>query len=633
MLCAAAFLIVQDVLLLGDAARGVDGPVPISCGLLDAPMEGRTAWRPVGIPGGGPAVLVRTPFGPALHAVLPRVGPGATSLRLERGAGPAPPVRLTCGESGGVFESDGWGIGFERDGSIEVEGESCRLWPDAPRHGRWTVREADPVRAVLVWETAGATLYAMLHAGTRAVELTLVVKGGAGGGAAALGLEVLRAGEEPAPVAAPESRPDEAPFESVAGALGSSLWEPVERSGTGVAMLVRRFGPTSPVERPSGGRLLAVDPCEALPPGEERVLRVRLGEDARACDVLSRPARRAAPEGVGPHRLRRRLDAAISAFRADPRHGLMWRRDDLGDWRMDASRVGNLEWDTSLGFLRRFFRNGAREDAAQAVTAVEHLLLRDRDPATGLFFQHGREHRSGVVEPGHHWAEGLAEAAAWLCDPWLEDEARTLACRQLEAFGRMDLDAALPRSLGWALTALCALHPVAPEAAQSRKAITRIERFVLSRQTDAGHFMLEPSTAREGGFRVSPFVDGGILLPALERASRITRNPATAAAVSRAREALWRDGVAREPDGAVLVSSILIAPLTGRVVARRGRAEGEEIVLFLSGIAGRGIDALEAALLTRAESSLALDERIFLGKPISMLLRALPAYEERKRGR
>ena len=196
----------------------------------------------------------------------------------------------------------------------------------------------------------------------------------------------------------------------------------------------------------------------------------------------------------------------------------------------------------------------------------------------------------------------------------------------------MKLETALPRSLGWALVACCALHPLAPDAARSRKAIARIERFVLARQSDAGHFMIEPSTAREGGFRVSPFVDGGILLPALEKASRITRNGATRPAAARAREALWRDGVVREPAGVSLVSSILIAPRTGGVILQAGRAEGEEIALFLSGVAGTGPGALESGLLRMAESTLAIERRTFLGKGISMLLRALPAYAARRAG-
>ena len=41
--------------------------------------------------------------------------------------------------------------------------------------------------------------------------------------------------------------------------------------------------------------------------------------------------------------------------------------------------------------------------------------------------------------------------------------------------------------------------------------------------------------------------------------------------------------------------------------------------------------ALEAGLLVRrAENSLALDERTYLGKGISMLMRALPAYAAQK---
>jgi hypothetical protein len=639
MLPAAIWLLVQEALLVVDCPRATAGPVPIACGLREAPPEGRAAWRPVRIAGGAPAVLVRTPFGAAVHAVLPGVAAGAHPLRLERGAGTAPrPARVSCDGSGAVWECDAWRVGFDRDGSVEIGDESCRLWPPGPRDGQWSVRAGNPVRTVLAWESEATTLYAILHAGVRAVELTLVVREGGSGEPGPLGLDVRRDGDEapewpPEPEPETETRPDdEPPFELVVESLRSALWEPVAPSSPGgAALAARRFGPTSPVEPPREGPVLAIAPWEAPAPGETRVLRLRIGEGERAGDALARPGRAAPPDCGDLVALRRKLDAALAAFRADPRHGLLHRRGDFGDWRMDLARVGNLEWDSSLGFLLRWTRSGDRADGVQALAGVEHLLVRDRDPETGLFFQHGREHRSGIVEPGHHWVEGVAAVAHWSCDPWLEDEARALAAAQLAAFERMSLETALPRCLGWALTALCALHPLAADRSRSEKLIAKMEKSVLSRQSDAGHFQLESSTAREGGFRVCPFVDGGILLPALERSSRITRSGAAAFAIARAREALWRDGVVREPDGTILVSSILIAPRSGRAVAKAGRAEGEEVVLFLSGVAGSGPDVLESGLLRRAASSLTLDDRVLLGKGISMLMRAIPAYAARRR--
>ena len=68
----------------------------------------------------------------------------------------------------------------------------------------------------------------------------------------------------------------------------------------------------------------------------------------------------------------------------------------------------------------------------------------------------------------------------------------------------------------------------------------------------------------------------------------------------------------------------------GRVVSSGGRAEGEEVALFLAGVATAGADEDVAGLLRRAESSLALDSRTYLGKGISMLMRALPAYAARR---
>ena len=45
--------------------------------------------------------------------------------------------------------------------------------------------------------------------------------------------------------------------------------------------------------------------------------------------------------------------------------------------------------------------------------------------------------------------------------------------------------------------------------------------------------LLEASTAQEGNFRVSPFVDGGIVLPALERAAAFTKTRGAAPAIAR----------------------------------------------------------------------------------------------------
>ena len=139
----------------------------------------------------------------------------------------------------------------------------------------------------------------------------------------------------------------------------------------------------------------------------------------------------------------------------------------------------------------------------------------------------------------------------------------------------------------------------------------------------------EGSTLREGAFRVSPFVDGGILIPALERASKITSRRETRRAVREARAALWRDAVVLDPDGPALVSSVLIDAGSGRPQGRGGRAEGEEVLLFLAGM-GSGSD-FEAPLLRRARASVALDRRTYLGKPVSMLMRALPAFGARCR--
>jgi hypothetical protein len=663
-LSVAASLALQAPLVVLDVARETRAPAAVSCGLVDAPLRAGETWRPVRLRGRGllaPGVLVREPLGTAVRVLLPRGVPrGAFALTVEKSAASSlPAARLAVLPDGAVWETAGLRAAFEPGARVDLGHVTCRLYPPASLEGAWTVRSRDPMRVVLAFGDGTArpplVLLAALHAGVPAVSLSLVVRGEAGVSPAALGLEILPAGApepaelpvaEPADAEAPAAEPPPEPaLDAVLEDLRWSPWDAVPVAG-GATASVRRHGPAAPraVER-SGDRvrILAIEPWEALASGEERALLVEIG-DGNGAGVIARPGAfpsrvrllaRCAPAGACRElaRLRTKLDAALGAFRADPRHGLLHRPPDLGDWKMDGSRVGNLEWDTALGFLVRFFETGDRLDAAQAAAGVEHLLLRDRDPGSGLFFQHGAEHRSGVTEPGHHWAEGAVLVASWLSDPWLLDGARRLAEDQVAAFAKLDAASALPRSLGWALTALAAGHELAPAREKSLAAIARLEDAILSRQSDAGHFQIERSTARDGAWRVSPFVDAGILFPGLEKAAAVTREPRTGEALRRARSALVRDAIVTDPDGPHLASSVLIEPRSGRVAARGGRAEGEEIALFLSGLgpadAGRAWDAL----LARAAESLALDERIYLGKGISMLMRALPACAARRRGR
>ncbi|MFY9344682.1 MAG: hypothetical protein WAT39_19475, partial [Planctomycetota bacterium] len=87
-----------------------------------------------------------------------------------------------------------------------------------------------------------------------------------------------------------------------------------------------------------------------------------------------------------------------------------------GDYGRSGGVVTNLEFDTTLALLRCAF--GLREPAAlaRALRSATHLLDRDFDPATGLLFPHGPDHRTGTPEPGHVWLQGLLFAALLTAD-------------------------------------------------------------------------------------------------------------------------------------------------------------------------------------------------------------------------
>lgn len=647
-------------------AEDLSEPAVMSCGLLPSTLVPAGApWVPIRCADESGARVPAAAVRRAGHSVLrilsaPRRA-GRTVFRVESG-GP-PPASLDAGEA---FERDGrvrveaCGRTFRGDdgGVFECERATVVPYGAADFCGAWRIAEADGLRVTAVWEGVArpwarpgrpwrTEIHAALYPAVGVVEFAAVFEASGGGGAATdFGLRVgeSESADDAEPADDAGGGPERLRAEDADAATAQDRRRrPMRRSfgGRGFSADV----PLDPLRAPraelrfaDGSRAaLAVEAGERCDAGEARRVDLRVGRDGGP-ETLARPvappARLPSGERVGRvaraaplQELDAALNEALSAWRSDPRRGLGLRAGDAGDWFMDAVRAGNLEWDTTLGLTLRYLDRGDSENLRQALDAAEHLLQRDRDGArSGLFFLHGVGHRSGELEAGHHWVSGLRAAAALVDDPRLLAALPRLAEEQLAALRKVELAHALPRSVGWGMVALAALHDVAPDRRASAEQLARYRDFALSRALPEGRFALE---RREGDadalVRCTPFVDAGVLLPGLAAVDRALGRPVSRDVVRRASESLRRDAFDVVDGRRILRASLWCEPVRGRVVKKTGEAEGEERALFWAGLAAADPSVRPSeAELAAAEKSLALRGKTYLGKEISMLLRALP---------
>ena len=382
-------------------------------GSSDAPLDARGPVAPgSGNRGRRPGrARAHGPFGIVAPRGAFRGRRGCDALRL----GPRPPLQAggpprRATSPARSWESGGWQVAFERDGVDRGRGRARAGRGPSARAGRAVDRaRGDPVARRARLGGAGVD------------PLRRPVRGSAGhradagragrrrrrpGGARARD----RCGREDEPRAGRGRRVRPSPTEPCPRSRSS--WRiSVPRLGVGRARRVAASAcPSGGTVRPRRARsraipaahaVLVVEAPESLSRGSRASFRLRLGDGARR-RRRARPARfpPAWPGGARfgpPSRCRDLARLSAPARRRGRRvpggpasRPACTRRGDLGDWRMDSLRFGNLEWDTSLGFLLRVRSTAAiGSTAAQAILGVEHLLLRDRDPATGLFFQHG----------------------------------------------------------------------------------------------------------------------------------------------------------------------------------------------------------------------------------------------------
>lgn len=194
-----------------------------------------------------------------------------------------------------------------------------------------------------------------------------------------------------------------------------------------------------------------------------------------------------------------------------------------GDYARSGGVVTNLEFDTTLALLRCALGLGDGEAWARACRAAMHLVDRDLDLRSGLPFLHGKDHRTGQVEPGHAWLTGLLFVGLLAArDDWLlaaQNLGKAVAAFPPVGQGRQER----LRDYAWPLLELETLLTVAPdrgvERAADRLASSIARRFDATLRT----FRFGEGEVGGGVYFERGWLLGGLLLPALR--AHLARRP------------------------------------------------------------------------------------------------------------
>lgn len=373
--------------------------------------------------------------------------------------------------------------------------------------------------------------------------------------------------------------------------------------------------------------VLATAAGAVLEPGEGRIAR------AAWCRGPAAPVRAARlwvrePAGA-PSDLVETSRALLERMLNDRACGFISEGRGRGDWRFGRDDAGNGEYDTTLGLLRFGDLTGHSEAHRLARAMADHLLGVDWDGAgSALFFPHGPGHREGPIEIGHHWIEGLCVLEDREPCPLRRGLLDEIMLRQIETFQAADLDRELPRSLGWGLLALSeAADRPGPHRIDTRAELERWRNAILDRQTPGGWLHLvalagDPEVGNE-----NPFVQGGIILPALVRSLTVVPSSRARSRTRRLARALERGATHVIDQECRLARRCVIDVGSGQVLSRTGAAPGEHAALFLAGLRSAGRGAAEPphlrALRRTIPSTLRSDDKRFVGAQLSILLRSL----------
>jgi hypothetical protein len=270
-----------------------------------------------------------------------------------------------------------------------------------------------------------------------------------------------------------------------------------------------------------------------------------------------------------------RLDAALEASVG---------ARDYGDYRL-GDGFANLEYDPARSFLRAWLGTRDPAFAATARAMVDHWVRFDvsdgvGDVGAGLPFQHGLDHRSLTFEPGHVWAGGVVLGALLTGDRAALEAAHSLSSALIDLVATADrFDE--ERSYAWLLLALCDLELLGPNPAL-RTARVRLERLLVARQAEAGYFAIDRASPSSSVIATTPWVTGGLTIPALAQARRLDGDEANV------REAIVRAAAflaihARRKDGS-FADRVAFGEELGAEFQPQGRAEPVDELMICAGL-------------------------------------------------
>ena len=264
--------------------------------------------------------------------------------------------------------------------------------------------------------------------------------------------------------------------------------------------------------------------------------RVRIPPDFwRDARVL--PAR----TGAGTEMRSRLLDALPELPRCEGHPGdyVRGRPDDTG-----ARVKTNLEFDTTLGFLRLALVCDREDLLRRALESATYLCDRNVDVRSGLPFRHGRGHRSARPEFGHCWWTGALSTALTFADRDLRDHALEIGRAVARGVQAMEPAERL-RDVAWPLLEL-ERHLTMQHEPLIEQACDRLARDVLDRWDEAFDVVrFAEGEVAESVYRDRCWQTCGILLPGLRAWSRRTRSPEgrrVADRIERRVSALMRNG-------------------------------------------------------------------------------------------
>lgn len=287
----------------------------------------------------------------------------------------------------------------------------------------------------------------------------------------------------------------------------------------------------------------------------------------------------------------------------------------FGDWPMFGG-WGNLEFDTSFGMIRQFYRDGSRHWLERSREGVAHWVDIDRFPdsayrCAGLPRKHGVDHGSRF-DIGHIWLDGALHDYLLGADLFTRDAFLAAAAGLLTLLDESpDVVDLRERNCGWALAALVAVY----EATGDQRAAKLGQRLVanlrrrLHARLDLPAFDGATRAETRTGYRVAPWVTAGVLLPALERARASGMAPEIRPTIDRLATAICRHAVTPGPG----IRASIVFRHDGTIVEEGPFLLGDWALFAAGGLALAGRQSRSRAL-TRAASTLAGDALLDLDR-------------------